>query len=263
MASDRLAAYLASTRAGIDDYPLMYNRHEGKAKMRVTIVCDLSLSMEAKLSRLSGESPLQRAIQLIKWLSENLRQQGIDFQIVGAHDAGRRPVYVRPLPLQTNDSIESLRSAGYGGFRLGGVLRGLHQHQSGLPSQRHFILAVTDAFGLYLSPGGDGTVSQIQDLCPSCRARSYCNLEREAAKRSAVEALHDGLYFVPDEQVWSDVADALESTNQIGFHLFAMDQDLASRKDVLDAHLATQWSDATSAEGILQGVLRLAEFAGK
>jgi hypothetical protein len=260
MASDRLAAYVASTNAGGDDFPLMYDIHEHRSRLHFTIVCDLSLSMEARLAALGDDSPLQRAIQLIKWLAGNFRRQGIKFDVVGAHDSGRRPVHLRRLQLQTDDSIETLRAVGFGGFRLGALLRGLHRRQIEQPIGTHAVIAVTDALGLYLQPSADATVDRLQALCSSCHSKPNCSYERDTAKRSPNSFLYEQLHFSSDELAWTDVADAIESTQTRHFHLFAIDDDLQTRNAVLNHHLGHQWSDATTPAGILKGVRRIADF---
>lgn len=182
LATERFAEYRAQCRAGMSDMQLNYNLQQTQAPLKVTLLIDLSISMEAPRHCLDGDTAIARAIQAGMWLATNLEAQRIEVEAYGGIDGGPKLCQLRELPKPVSRYIPSLRCMGAGGFRLGAFIRAISQAPPELgmkPFQgRHVLFVLTDGDGGYLPTSKEGIVADLhKNHCPGCTSRHRCRVE--------------------------------------------------------------------------------------
>ena len=182
LATDRLPEFRASVKAGLPGTPLMYSTEKDSVPLKVTLLFDLSISMEARLMRLGGDSPIRRAIRFGSWLARNLESQGVEVAAYGGIDGGPRDCQLYELSKPVSWSIPQLRCRGAGGFRLGAFVRAIAAAPAELgmrpPRGRHKLLVLTDGEPGYLAMAMENTFASLHHSnCPNCSRRHRCHLE--------------------------------------------------------------------------------------
>jgi len=216
LASDRLAEYRINRLAGRFDTCLHYDLVEDRVPLRVTLLFDLSISMESPRHALGGQTPIQRAIQYATWLTAGLEAQGIETDAYGAVDGGARLCQLFRLPSPVSQSIQMLRCRGAGGFRLGAFIRAIASSPPELemskPVAEHKLLVFTDGDPGYLAMSHEQLFVDLhKSNCPNCTSRHRCKIEQAVG---AINARREfGSIFQPLGYGLTDIGDAIQSTN--------------------------------------------------
>ena len=215
IATERLAEFRVQQRSGLSDLSLNYDHQAKSPPMKVTLLFDLSISMEAPRHSLGGDTPINRAIQAGVWLADNLEAQGVQVDVFGCVDGGRRLCQLQRIPQPISRHIPSMRCVGFGGFRLGAFVRVLDQAPPELGLQpfngRHICFVFTDGDGMYLNVSMEKTFSDLHRVnCPTCTSRHRCRLE---SVRGGIDARTTEQYlFHPQGYAFNDIAQARDDS---------------------------------------------------
>ena len=253
LATERLAEYRAQSRAGLADIVLNYDLERTQPPLKVTLLFDLSISMEAPRHSLDGDTSIARAIQTGVWLATHLETQGVDVEAYGAIDGGVKLCQLYELPKPVSRSIPSLRCLGAGGFRLGAFIRAIAQSPAELGmrpfSSRHVTIALTDGDGGYLATTAESVfVGLHKNNCPNCTSRHRCRVEYARGGVDARLSLNNSIYQ-PLGYALGDIANA-KKDQKTEFKLLVFNDPISS--DQLDACWGENgWLKVTSSSDLL------------
>ncbi len=231
LATERLAEYRAQRRAGLTDIHLNYDLQRTQPALKVTLLFDLSISMEAPRHCLNGDTAIARAIQAGVWLATNLEAQGAEVEAYGGIDGGPKLCQLHELPKPVSRSIPSLRCLGAGGFRLGAFIRAISQSPPELGMKpfngRHVVLVLTDGDGGYLATAAESVFVDLHKKnCPNCTSRHRCRIEHARGginpRSSAYGSLFQSLGYA-----FGDIANAMDSQKTV-FKLMIFNEPTAS-----------------------------------
>lgn len=265
IANHRLAMYHAASLAGAGDTVQIAYKPQRLAKtLSVTLLFDLSISMEMPRKRLNGQTPISRAIEIGNWFYHNLADQDVDVEVYGGIDAGRRPVKLVRYPGSREEIFADIEPVGFGGFRLGPMARALphfRQQHASRRIDRHALIVFTDAAGLYLQRRDMSPLlaDLHQNCCRTCRRRHNCTFEGAAPDSHLKNSNFPD--FLSPAFAWRDVGHAFDSQPTEFHHVFVL-SDKIPRLEIT-AGIGDRWSDASTQDGISAGALRLAQFANR
>ena len=250
LAPEWLAQHRAGVKSGRLGTTLHYRRDDHDSALKVTLLFDLSISMEAPRRSLEGDTPIRRAIQFGTWLAGNLESQGVEVAAYGGIDGGRRRCELFELCRPVSRSIGSLRCVGAGGFRIGAFVRAIATAPELLGmkpvSCDHKILILTDGQPGYLRDSSEAFYAGLhRDRCGTCTKRYRCTYEIVSATSHVCESLA----YNRQTEAYGDIAAAIEETGaDVSIAYFGeIPSAVALRKafdgpafeDVLDAPLAS------------------------
>lgn len=149
---------------------------------RVSVVIDLSVSMEYTPPANQGEMPIVRAILAAEGIASSLEKLAIPVALFGACDGGRRPVSLYRVREHgerfCRAKLRSLHAVQTGGFRYGALMRHLASyHTPKSPHCRHLIVVITDWASHYVAPGLDDAFRSLPLRCRTCKRRPQCSVE--------------------------------------------------------------------------------------
>ncbi len=232
------AAVALHTGQPADDRLFRVRRQGDAAPWTVSLVMDLSVSMEAPRGGDEVDTPLRRAVRATSLATDWLERSGVPVAVFGVHDHGRRPVDIYAVkdyrdPFR-RERVASLHAVGVGGFRHGASVRHLAaklgRERSG---SRHLIVLLTDAASHYLAPGYDRAGRQIaKSRCANCQARGRCPVEAKDVRLTMRNTTAPPNIYYPTFYEMADLKDALAANPHVE-PLFAL-LDTGYTASVLD-----------------------------
>ncbi len=215
------AAVALQTGRSADDRLFRVRRPEDTAAWNVSLVVDLSVSMEAPRGGNESDTPLRRAVRAAALVADWLERSGLPVAVFGVHDHGRRPVDVYTVKDNRDpfrrERLASMHAVGVGGFRHGAVVRHLAARLGReRPGGRHLIVLMTDAASHYLAPGYDRAGRQIaKSRCANCQARGRCPVEAKDARLTMRNTTAPPNIYFPTFYEMADLKDALAANPHV------------------------------------------------
>ncbi|MCA9091031.1 MAG: hypothetical protein KDA90_20610 [Planctomycetaceae bacterium] len=188
--TERLPSIIPYLQLGYLPPPINFDSISERVPIKVTLLIDLSISMEAPRYCLGGETPISRATQAATWMARHLEALGVELAAYGAVDGGSRLCQLYEVPQPVSRFLPSVRCIGQGGFRLGAFIRAISQSPAELGMTpfhgRHILLVFTDTDHGYLSFKDESVFERLQNSnCPTCTTRHRCRVEMAAGAINA------------------------------------------------------------------------------
>ena len=236
-AMDHVPEFIAAMVAGQQPSGKIYNERGRASRRRISIVIDLSVSMETRSPKLPA-LPIQMAIAAAQEIEKVAARSKINVNVYGLHDGGRQPVSLYSvLPSQ----VSQLHSLGVGGARFGAAIRRL----SSLPETRgeeHLILLFTDGCPTYFLQGNDELIRRVnKKSCKACQMRAIgrrgCSVEKHTRFGSENDSIE---IFEPATYQYADIANAIDSV-PAGTEVRYVQFVSAPNDQLLDRFLQGKW----------------------
>ena len=239
LATDRLAMQAPYRSAGVIPFPINYDFVADRIPLKVTILIDLSISMEAPRHCLDGDTPLSRAIQGASWVTRHLEALGVEVAGYGACDGGPRMCQLFEVPRPVSRFLPAVRGVGVGGFRVGAFIRAISRNPVELgmrPFQgRHILMIFTDTDRHYISMSNESLFETLQKSnCPACSSRDRCKVE---SGDGAINSRNNELdwLFAPPAYELADIDHAVSETScvEVVINYFGPRLPYAGRREPL------------------------------
>jgi len=250
LATERFAEFRANRTAGYLDTEMRYDLVEDSIPLRVSLLFDLSISMEAPRHALGGDIPIRRAIQYGTWLASALESMNIEVEAYGGISGGPKLCQLFRMPGRPAAiSLSMLRCHGFSGFRMGAFIRAFSAHPAELgmraPVGKHKLIILTDGDEPnYLGAGKESVFPGLwKNNCPGCTSRHRCRIQ--SVRGGIDQRLGVPDVFQPLGYSLIDAADAISSAAP------AMNTKVllfggSANDDQYDHYLGAEvWADAT------------------
>ncbi len=219
LATERLATIAPYRSLGGSPFAINYDLVADRAPLRVTMLIDLSISMEAPRHCLDGDTPLSRAVQGAMWMSRHLEALGVEVVAYGASDGGPRLCQLFTIPQPVSKFLPVIRCIGVAGFRTGAFVRAIAESPAELGMKpfngRHILMIFTDTDRHYLSISNESIFEGMhKSNCPNCTSRHRCSVETaDGAINPRKSDL--GWLFAPPAYELADVDNALSAASNL------------------------------------------------
>ena len=236
-AMDRVPEFIATMVTGQRPASKIYYDRGRTSRRRISIVIDLSVSMETRSPKLPV-LPIQMAISAAQEIEKVGARNQIEVDTYGLHDGGRQPVSLYSVE---RGQVDRLHSLGVGGARFGAAIRLLSNMPNTLDAD-HLILLFTDGCPAYLKQGNDSLVQKVnKHNCKACQLRAIgrrgCSVEKHerfGEARGLMDIYESAAYQ------YADIANAIDSVparTQVRYVQFVA----APNDRLLDRFLPGKW----------------------
>ncbi len=196
---DFLAEYYADWVAGFENEPDRIDTSQSSTSGTISVVIDLSVSMEVLRPWLADQPPIQVAKSLTKWLVNYQRARKVTVDIYGGIDTGPRNVRL----LKVSRSIDGINPIGGGGFRAGAMIRHLQSIHK-MNRRKHTMIFMTDGSHSYIRsnviPNVEKMFDEIQrECCVACAIRKSCRHEPNGREDDELRPIFEPLSYGRDD----------------------------------------------------------------